>query len=137
MPGVPNWIPRAVIYVPRYSGPGEITPIMGYRATRTQVIVTAPGLRGPVERRFRLSDLTEVGDKHYGSRRTRLASPDEPEVRADMRQPVVDKALASVLTAVNAERLQDGGQTADEATRKLLAVQSACAAALALLSEVL
>lgn len=128
-PSVPPWIPRAMILVSRH-GPGfDLTATTSWRATRTQVVVTDD--RG-IERRFRLTDLGEIGAVNYPAW---LVSPDDPRVLAAARDRAIEHATASVLVAVNKQRLQDGTQTLDQAITKLEAVRMAATEALASLAD--
>jgi hypothetical protein len=133
MASVPNWIAKAVILTPSYGGHIRTAKTTGWRATRTQVIVnTKSG-----ERRFRLDTLTEVGDPHYGSMRTRLAEPSDPEIVAARSKGIISAARGDVQLAVERARLQDSGKTAEETTAALLAIRDTVNAALASLTEVL
>lgn len=132
-PSVPNWIAKAVILTPSYSGPASIMKMTGWRATRTQVVVRTE--RG--ERRFYLDGLTEVGDKNFGLMKTRLAAPNDPQAIAARRQRVVNGVLGSVLTTVNELRLQDSEQTPEAAFVKLTRLQLVVNKAMADLGSVL
>ncbi len=116
MPSVPNWIPRAVIYG-RW---GTVTPITGYRATRTQVVVTTAGNR---ERRFRLDNLHEVGRPHYGA--DVLMAPDNPRVVAALRKAAISDARYVVISAVESARMQDITEDGEAALAALFTIRAA------------
>lgn len=135
MPTVPNWIAKAVIVTPSLSG-DTITPIVGWRATGTQVIVrTSP--RAP-ERRFYLDGLALVGQpKSFREQRIRLEPPDAPVVVRARRERVVGSARDHVIITIEKQRLQDRSTDAAETAAKLLALRTAVDQALAALAEVL
>lgn len=139
MPSVPNWIPRAVILTPGYGNSrGTVTPTTGWRATNTQVVVTAVnGLSGTVvERRFYLSTLTEVGQpKHRQS--AHLADPDDPEVLKALADKAIRNACGHVLAAIEKQRLQDSSTDAEATVKKLFAIRVAVDEAIAQVGEVL
>lgn len=136
MTSVPNWIPRAVIFDPdRYYSSAPVTPIVEWRATKTQVIVrTSPTGR---ERRFYLDSLTEVGQpKYFSDLRTRLEAPDAPVVLAAQRDQTIRTAKAHLSSIIEKQRLQD--TTDAEATvKKLFAIRVAVDEAIAMAGEVL
>jgi hypothetical protein len=135
MPTVPNWIAKAVIFTPnrRLDG-GTVQPIAGWRATKTQVIVTAGGR----ERRFYLDSLTEVGQpKDFVQLRTRLLPPDAPEVAEARRVQVIAAASAAVVAEVDRQRFQDTHTDAGAMMSKLDAVRDVVTKAIASLAEVL
>lgn len=128
-PSVPNWIARAFIFSPYPSGGGTLTAVASWRPTRTQVVVTDAGGR---ERRFRLNDLKEMG-RHWPC--PRLVAPDDPQVLAVQEERATSHALAHLALAIEKQRLQDSGQTLDQAIAKLEAVRMAATEALASLAD--
>ena len=136
MPSVPNWIAKAVIYTPGYASEGTVMPIRGWRATQTQVIVSVVGPRGPVERRFKLDGLTEIGgsDRY---RRARLIDPDSPEAITARRAQAIQRARAHILTAIDKQRLQDSSDDAEAMIKKMFALRVAVDEAIAQVGEVL
>lgn len=132
---VPNWIRTAHVYTP---GRGAMTsptavPIEDYRPTKTQVVVTVGSSRGPVERRFRLSDLKEVSSNWP---RPMLAAADDPRVVSALRSGVVDAAANRFLSALSEHRIRTGME-AEDLLASLDAVRLAAAKSMAMLSEVL
>jgi hypothetical protein len=137
MTSVPNWIAKAVIFRPTRSEFAEITATTGWRATRTQVIVTVDGPRGPVERRFRLDSLTEVGYPRYDRTAPQLKAPDALPVVEALKADVVYNARVTVLMALDGLRLQDSGQSAEVVAAKLAKLADAVNKALAEIGTVL
>jgi len=102
MPTVPNWIPRAVVYVPGYgTTPARAYPITDWRATRTQVVVTYKARGREIEGRFRLADLRGVSDR---DRHTYLLAPDDPRVIEARRAAKLESVLANLTTTALADR---------------------------------
>jgi len=133
-PTVPNWIAKAVVYVPGYTGGGAIQPTTDWRATKTQVIVTVGGR----DRRFYLDTLTEVGSgNRHSTHATRLLPADAPEVLAAIRDAQVRAARNAVFLAVEKARLQDSKKGAEETLRALDSIIAAATKAMASLTEVL
>ena len=133
-PSVPNWIAKAVIVEPdRYGDRATVTPVVEWRATKTQVIVrTSP--TGP-EQRFYLDSLTKVGrPRYFPQHRTHLAPPDNAEVLGHRRTAAVRAARSRVLDVVTSQRLQDSTTDPAALATKLLALRSAVDQALASLS---
>lgn len=138
MTSVPNWIAKAFVYTPRFGHEGTVRAITGWRATATQVIVTVNGSRGPMEMRFRLADLRQIGQPSWQPLRVRLLPPDAPEVATAMRAEAVVSAVDHVLTSVERQRLHDShSDDADTAANKLIALRAAVDEALAMLGPVL
>lgn len=133
-PAVPNWIAKALIHTPDRSE-GTLTPILSWRPTRTQVVVTVDGLRGPVERRFYLDTLTEVGQSKRSIHSSRLIAPDPPQAIASRRATAATRARNAVLSAVEEQRFQDYTDDAEVVAAKLVALRAAVNEALASLGE--
>lgn len=132
MTSVPNWIPRAVIY--ETSPTERVVKIIGWRATKTQVVVTAPTHLGPVERRFKLDGLTEITGKGSWNR-ARLLPPDDNWVIKAKRAQAVRAAHAHVRAEIE-KQFQDNVD-AETAIEKLFAVRIAVDEAIAIMGEVL
>lgn len=133
MPTVPNWIAKAVIYESRdYGRSAVVIPITGYRATKTQVVVTCAGARGPVERRFRLDKLTELGGGTWSPHMARLLPADSEKVIAAQRSMVREGAIetarrvadARLNSSMSAEQAASTiSKMRDELTRALAALE--------------
>jgi hypothetical protein len=133
MASVPNWITSAVVYGSTGASV-DVQPVLSYRATKTQVIVTVQGSRGRVELRFRLKSLREVGSGDYSPRR--LLPSDDPRVVGASRRMKMDRARSDAHVAVVLARLQDSTADLDLLVTKLSAIRDAATKALAALAEV-
>jgi len=129
MTAVPNWIANAIV-TNRARTFAE--PITGWRATKTQVIVSTASHQ---ERRFRLDDLSEVGVDRYDPRRLTLVAPDDAELAAAARRRKLNEARGEVLWAVEKVRLQDGTDDLDLVLSKLETVRQAVVKAQAMLAD--
>lgn len=136
MAPVPTWIAKALIHTPNRSA-GTLTSTLAWRATRTQVVVTVEGLRGPIERRFYLDTLTEVGQVRRSINSSRLVAPDSPQAVASRRATTASAARDRVLTTVERQRLIDYSDDPETVTAKLLELRTTIDEALASLAEVL
>lgn len=136
LPTVPPWIAKAVIHeeYDGYDRRHTMIETTGWRAAKTQVIVTVAGPRGPVERRFRLSDLTEVGGRRGDSVAT-LVSADSDEAASVRRSMAVRHALELARNA-KAERL-DSSMDAEALVLAVGRMQRAATKALAVLADLL
>lgn len=129
VPTVPNWIAKAVV---TNSGRTAAYPITGWRATRTQVIVSTEREQ---EIRFRLSDLREVGRDRYSPSAYHLVPPTDARLHAAARRRKLNAARGEVLWTVKKVRLQDSIDDLDLALAKLEAVRQAVVKAQASLTD--
>lgn len=132
MPTVPNWIPRAVVYIAAPgTNPGTFVDTSGWRATRTQVIVT---LDTPerTEVRFYLDGLRAVGRRGF-----ELLDPSDPKVERRMVSIKMRHALDDLETTMALARLSHSRGNAEELVTKISAIQRAATKALAALSDLL
>jgi hypothetical protein len=131
MTAVPNWIAKGYVYVrPRGLGPGRVYPITSWRATTTQVIVTAEGMRG--EARFRLDRLREVGQRDNP---LTLVAPTDERVAEVQRAITVNNAVGTLKAAMD-ERIQ-ADMGVEELVLTIGRVQRAATKALAGLADLL
>jgi predicted alpha-1,6-mannanase (GH76 family) len=136
MPTVPNWIAKAVIYESRDHGSrADITPVLWWRATATQVVVECKRRGERVERRFRLDDLREVGRGRYGA--AELHSADDERVVRALAQNRKHDAVSTLNGVIDDTRLDASSMDAEQIVLAIDKIQRAATKALADLGEVL
>jgi hypothetical protein len=139
MATVPNWIAKAVIYESLdYGRRARVIPTTGWRATKTQVIVTYDGPRGPSERRFRLADLREVRSQNaWHGNLASLADPSEDRVVEARAEMVRSSAVATLKKVIEDTRLDASAMDAEALVLAIGRIQRAATKALAALADVL
>jgi hypothetical protein len=139
MATVPNWIAKAVIYESLDHGRrARVIPTTGWRATKTQVIVTYDGPRGPSERRFRLDNLREVRSQNaWHSNLASLADPSEDRVMQARAEMTRASAVATLKGVIADTRLDASAMDAEALVVAIGRIQRAATKALADLAEVL
>ena len=133
MATVPNWIAKAIVFVPAPShlDPGIFVPTASWRAAKTQVIVTLD-VPERTEVRFYLDGLREVG--HHGRE---LLDPSDPKVMHRMVSAKSRRSVNDLQTAVALARLDQSRGNAEELVTKISAIQRAATKALADLADLL
>jgi hypothetical protein len=139
MATVPNWIAKAVIYESLdYGRRARVIPTTGWRATKTQVIVTYDGPRGPSERRFRLADLREVHSRTaWDSNLAVLADPSEDRVMQARVEMTRSSAVATLKSVIADTRLDASAMDAEALVVAIGRIQRAATKALADLADLL
>jgi hypothetical protein len=125
MPSVPNWIAKGCVYSLLDS---RSWPIRSWRATTTQVVVTAEGLRG--ELRFSLETLHRVGGHTPADRGMRLVAPDAAWITGT-------HAVIGDLRIAMEERLDPSAMDAGELLAAVDRIQQAATKAIAQLGDLL
>lgn len=137
MATVPNWIAKAVIHESLgYGRWADIIDTISWRPTKTQVVVTVQTARGQAERRFRLSDLREVGGSPWASTRATLMDPDDPKVATALRERQIRRAVDRVKVARDV-RLDASAMSVEELAAAVDRIQRAATKSLAELGELL
>jgi hypothetical protein len=129
MTTVPNWIANAVVTNRRRT---VVQPITGWRATKTQVVVSCASRQ---EIRFRLDDLSEFGKDQYDSARLLLVAPDDAELAHAARRRKLNHARGEVLWAIEKTRLRGGTDDLDAVLTDLETIRQAVVTAQASLAD--
>jgi hypothetical protein len=139
MATVPNWIANAVIYESLdYGRRIRVIPTTGWRATKTQVIVTYDGPRGPSERRFRLEDLGEVGRRQgawWHSDLATLADPSEDRVVKAQAAMLRESVVGNLKSIIDKTELDASEMDAEALAVAIDRIHSACSVAIIELGE--
>lgn len=135
MPAVPNWIGKAYA-VSGYGRNRRAYPVTSWRATKTQAVVALDINGRPVEYRFRLDDLREVGRGYDGMR---LVAPDSDEATEALRLAKIRAARNLLDDAVekHAAFMRQGNYDVESVVASISNVQRAATKAMADLADLL